>query len=299
MTYVLHRYGLHSEQSPITKIHSNWQHTVPAPFSLVAHYDHPVAYLIHVFLPTYLTAVIFRFHILTYLLYLAVVSLEETFAYSGYNMLPSSFVLGGMARRQEKHLMSGGNGNYGCFGLVDFAMGTSVGEDLVDDIVDEADERRVAKKTKGKKNAAGKKALKRAPRRNSSDQEYEECRDRGVAAETEEGEVNGAGGGGPPTLKTKGSSPKKGGKKGTDTYEEDAKEQYPEKKDEIPPKRLSRLRKSEKRSSEEDAEAGGQEDKFKAEEEKPGPKVKGVSRKGSQKSKVRSRPRKRSEDEDE
>ena len=296
MTYVFHRYGLHSEQSPLIHTHANWQHTVPAPFSLVAHYDHPIAYLIHVFLPTYLPAVLFRFHLLTYLLYLAVVSLEETFAYSGYNILPSAFVLGGIARRQERHLMGVSQGNYGCFGLADFAMGTSIGEDLVDDVIDEAEEKQVAKKTKAKMKTARTKFQKVSPK-NKNDGE-------GLEVEREEGEGEGdmAAPEGeeavaPPKPKTKGSSPNKSRRKGAETLEEDANGQSLE-KIETPPKKPSRVRRSEKKSSEEDAEAGGQDEEIKAEEEKPRPRAKGMTRKGSQKSKAGSRPRKRSEEDE-
>lgn len=293
MTYVFHRYGLHSEQSPVTKWHADWQHTVPAPFSVVAHYDHPIAYLIHVFLPTYLPAVLFRFHLLTYLLYLAIVSLEETFAYSGYNMLPSTFVLGGIARRQEKHLMGGGKGNYGCFGLLDFAMGTSIGENVVDDVVDEVEEKQVAKKTKGKVQAAGKKVLKKTPKeKNGGDDESEEENDEEERSTAEEEEEEA-----PPKQNRKGSSLNKSRDEGAKTYE-DANGQSPKEREESPPKRPSRTRRSEKKSSEEDAEAGGQEEDIKA-EEKPRPKARGVTRKGSQKSKTGGRPRKRSEDNDE
>lgn len=157
LTYFLHRFALHSkEHSPrLTKMHKSWQHSLPAPFSLVAHYDHPLTYLIHVWLPMYIPAVLLRMHLLTFHMYLVLVSVEETFAYSGYNVLPSAFILGGMARRQEKHLMGSGDGNFGCFGLVDFAMGTSIGTDLVDDVIDESEENQLAKKTKGKAKAVG------------------------------------------------------------------------------------------------------------------------------------------------
>lgn len=67
-------------------------------------------------------------------MYLAIVSLEETFAYSGYNVLPSGFILGGIARRQERHLMGDGDGNYGCLGLIDLIFRTSLGDDAFDDI---------------------------------------------------------------------------------------------------------------------------------------------------------------------
>lgn len=305
MTYVFHRYGLHSEQSPLTKTHANWQHTVPAPFSLVAHYDHPIAYLIHVFLPTYLPAVLFRFHLLTYLLYLAVISLEETFAYSGYNVLPSAFVLGGIARRQEKHIMGGGNGNYGCFGLVDLAMGTSIGEDLMDDVMDEAEGGKVAKKTKRKVKVAGKKVLKNVPKKKEDDRESEEENGKGGAAETEEAEADEeneeeeeeedvA-----PNPKTKGSGVNVNGKKGANTHEEDADGIFPEENNPSPGKKPSRTRRKEKKSSGEDAEAGGQDEESKTEEERSKPKARGVARKGSQKSKTAGRPRKRSEDNNE
>ena len=307
MTYVFHRYGLHSEQSPLTKTHANWQHTVPAPFSLVAHYDHPIAYLIHVFLPTYLPAVLFRFHLLTYLLYLAVISLEETFAYSGYNVLPSAFVLGGIARRQEKHIMGGGNGNYGCFGLVDLAMGTSIGEDLMDDVMDEAEGGQVAKKTKRKVKGAGKKVLKNVPKKKEDDRESGEENGKGGAAETEKAEADEeneeeeeeeeedvA-----PNPKTKGSGVNVNGKKGADTHEEDADAISPDENNQSPGKKPSRTRRKEKKSSGEDAEAGGQDEESKTEEERSKPKARGVARKGSQKSKTAGRPRKRSEDNNE
>lgn len=160
LTYVLHRYVLHAPGSRLTALHMAWQHSILAPFSWVAHYDHPLPYLVHIFLPQYLPAVILRMHLLTYHLYLAVVSLEETFAYSGYNVLPSGFILGGIARRQERHLMGEANGNYGCIGLADFFVGTSVGGDLVDDVVDEAEEQQVAKRAKGKAKAIKRSATK-------------------------------------------------------------------------------------------------------------------------------------------
>ena len=300
MTYVFHRYALHSEQSPLTKTHANWQHAVPAPFSLVAHYDHPIAYLIHVFLPTYLPAVFFRFHLLTYLLYLAIVSLEETFAYSGYNMLPSAFVLGGIARRQEKHIMGGGYGNYGCFGLVDFTMGTSIGEDLIDDVIDEAEEKQVAKKTKRKVKGAGQKVLKKkVPAKKEDDGEGEKEGDVGkkqVAekeeADTEEGEEEGEEEEEePPKPETKRTGTNTSGNKGANTHDEDVNAMSTLEKNESPRKRPPRTRRAEKKSSEEDAEAGAQD-----EEEKSKPKAKGLARKGNQKSKTGGRPRKRSEE---
>ena len=180
LTYTLHRYLLHEQKSRLAKWHKNWQHSIVAPFSFVAHYDHPLAYLVHVFLPMYIPAVLLRMHLLTYHIYLILVSLEETFAYSGYNVLPTAFILGGIARRQERHIMDNGIGNFGCFGLPDFLLGTSIGEDLVEDVVDEADERRVDKKAKGKSRTLRNKARKGRARSyedediNQEDEEKEE-----------------------------------------------------------------------------------------------------------------------------
>ncbi|KAL8903969.1 MAG: hypothetical protein Q9207_003584 [Kuettlingeria erythrocarpa] len=162
LSYVLHRYALHHPDSPFTDYHTRWQHTISAPFSFVAHYDHPLAYLVHIFLPTYLPALLFRFHLLTYHMYLAIVSLEETFAYSGYNVLPSGLILGGIARRQEKHLMGEGKGNYSCLGICDFVMGTSLGEDVLHDVREEADNHNVQGRIKGRAKKAGRKPKSRS-----------------------------------------------------------------------------------------------------------------------------------------
>ncbi|MCJ1360440.1 MAG: hypothetical protein MMC33_010445 [Icmadophila ericetorum] len=137
LTYVLHRYALHSNNLAAADLHRKWQHAVPAPYSLVAHFDHPLPYLLHIFFPTYIPAVSFRFHLLTYCIYLSLISLEETFAYSGYNVMPSGFILGGIARRQERHLMGSESGNYGCYGFSDLIAGTSLGSDVLDDMRDQ------------------------------------------------------------------------------------------------------------------------------------------------------------------
>lgn len=187
-TFVLHRYTLHAPNSPITKYHIAWQHSVAIPFSFVAHYDYPLAYLLHVFLPTYLPAVFLRMHLLTYHLYLIIVSLEELFAYSGYNLLPTAFILGGIARRQERHLLSDGKGNFGCLGLVDLIMGTSIGADLMEDVVDEADEKKVGKKLKGKGKAIKKKTQRTIQDKEpeKDDDEYEDDEGAGSPDEDEE-----------------------------------------------------------------------------------------------------------------
>lgn len=96
---------------------------------MTAHYDHPFTYLISRFLPTFLPAALFRFHLLSYMLFLTVVSLEETFAYSGYKPMPTSFFIGGIARRVDLHILSKGCGNFGAWGIADWVMGTSISEE--------------------------------------------------------------------------------------------------------------------------------------------------------------------------
>ncbi len=256
LTYILHRYALHSSMSPrLRKLHSSWQHSLPAPFSLVAHYDHPLTYLIHTFLPMYLPAILFRFHLLTYHLYLILISVEETFAFSGYNVLPSAFVLGGIARRQEQHLMGGGHGNYGCFGLMDFCMGTSLGTDLADDVMDEAEDKQVARRSKGKMRRAGNRV--RSPRKMiQHDDEDEDEEEKSTEGEEEE-------------EKEERPRRRKNGKKSSDDHEEESKGKTPKRKA------------GRKKKSDEDNEADDI-----AENEKPKSKPRKLERRGSQKKKA-------------
>lgn len=54
--------------------------------------------------------------------------------------------------------MDGARGNYGCWGLCDFVGGTSVGGDVVENARrDEAEEKDVAQKVKGRRKGPGKK----------------------------------------------------------------------------------------------------------------------------------------------
>ena len=116
----------------------------------------------------------FRLHLLTYLLFLALVSLEELFAYSGYSVLPSGFILGGVARRHERHLMGGAEGNYSAYGLADLLMGTSLGSDVLDDVRDESERRDVPRRISGRVKDAGRKAKKGARRGERAVREREE-----------------------------------------------------------------------------------------------------------------------------
>ena len=226
LTYTLHRYVLHSEGSALTELHDSWQHSMQTPFSLVAHYDHPSSYILHVFLPMYLPAIIFRFHLITYHIYLILVSLEECFAYSGYNILPSAFILGGIARRQEKHLMNDGEGNFGCFGLADALMGTSLGADLVEDVIDEADQKPVGKQTLGKAKATGKevgkggrKGRKGADRGEDEDEHEDDRSSKGRPRRTGKSEDNQDSEATPESPIRKSGRPRKASKKSSDESE--------------------------------------------------------------------------------
>ena len=157
ITYTIHRYALHEPNSRVAELHQNWYHSLPATFPLSASYDHPIPYLLHKFLPTYLPAMLFRFHLLTYIIYLTLISIEETWTYSGYSTVPTNFILGGIARRTDSHLLEDGEGNFGTLGIADWLMGTSEGGNIMEDMGDEAQSHNVRGKAErgGKKGIAG------------------------------------------------------------------------------------------------------------------------------------------------
>jgi hypothetical protein len=139
LQYLIHRFILHNSRFIVAKWHRQWQHSVPVPFSLVAAYDHPVAYLLHHWVPLYLPAFLFRTHLLPFLVILMVTSVEELMTYSGYSVLPSTILVKGMARRVDLHFVSGGKGNFAAFGAVDWICGTSMGKPIVEDLQKEWD----------------------------------------------------------------------------------------------------------------------------------------------------------------
>ncbi|PYH87183.1 hypothetical protein BO82DRAFT_427954 [Aspergillus uvarum CBS 121591] len=132
LSYIIHRWVLHTK-NPLARLHAAWYHALRAPYPLTAHYDHPLAYLIGRWLPTILPVALWRLHMVSYLVYLAIVSLEETFAYSGYSPMPTGFFIGGMARNMEAHLHSLGTGNFGPWGILDRVMGTAVDDKFVEE----------------------------------------------------------------------------------------------------------------------------------------------------------------------
>ena len=159
---------LHSKTSFVAKYHRSWYHELKAPFPLTAHYDHPFAYLLGRFVPTYAPAMLFRFHMLTYLLYSAVVSIEETFAYSGYTIMPTSFFLGGIARRIDMHLLTDGDGNFGPWGILDWICGTTVGNSTVEeDLLEEFEDHEIEDRVKRALEASKRKVREGTLRRNT------------------------------------------------------------------------------------------------------------------------------------
>lgn len=84
---------------------------------------------------------------MTYLLLVAFFSLEETFVYSGYDILPSTIMIRGMARRMDAHMLSEGDGNYGSIGVLDWCHGTTLGKDVVEDLKAEIKKHNMEEKT--------------------------------------------------------------------------------------------------------------------------------------------------------
>ncbi|CAM1510654.1 Fc.00g009890.m01.CDS01 [Cosmosporella sp. VM-42] len=151
-TYYIHRFFLHSSNSTyISKQHQRFAHAYTgSPFSLQLFTDHPIPLLLHRFLPIYLPALILRPHLLTYFLFVAVCTAEETLSMSGYSIIPG-IVMGGIVRRAAIHYASGGTANYGAWGLLDWVQGTSKGGDVLEDVKAEADKHHV--KQRGAKKA--------------------------------------------------------------------------------------------------------------------------------------------------
>ncbi|KAI5791994.1 sterol desaturase family [Geopyxis carbonaria] len=133
--YYIHRVFLHGD-GMLARLHNRWQMGVKAPWSTVAHYDHPIVYLVARWLPIYAPAVLFRFHLLTWYLFLAIVSVEEVTTYSGYSTVYS--MLGGATKRTDRHFAKGGKGNFAPWGVLDWIHGTSAGGDTVVEDVKEA-----------------------------------------------------------------------------------------------------------------------------------------------------------------
>ncbi|KAI1770743.1 sterol desaturase family protein [Hypoxylon cercidicola] len=149
LTYYINRFVLHS-RGRIGKLHHAYAHTRKnaAPYALMLYTDHPLPLLLHRTLPVYMPAMVIQPHLLTYFLFTILTTLEEMLSMSGYSIVPG-IIMGGISRRTATHYASGGRGNYGAWGLLDWASGTSVGKDVVKDIHDEAEKHQV--KERGQK----------------------------------------------------------------------------------------------------------------------------------------------------
>ncbi|KAK4212645.1 hypothetical protein QBC37DRAFT_187598 [Rhypophila decipiens] len=174
LTYFIHRYLLHGAttsnkpiSSTLENLHLQYAHSRRAPpFALTLMTDHPVSFLLHRFVPMYLPAVILGcsrasgLHILTFLAFIILVTLEETLSMSGYTIVPG-ILLGGIARRNALHYCSapgsrsssGSSGNFGSWGILDWIHGTSLGKDVMSDVKDEAEKHHL--RERGEKKADG------------------------------------------------------------------------------------------------------------------------------------------------
>ncbi|KAF4460494.1 hypothetical protein FALBO_12728 [Fusarium albosuccineum] len=147
LTYHIHRYVLHSSNSAVAKYHRRYAHTrSAASYSLLLYADHPLPLLLHRFVPIYLPSLVLRPHLLTYFLFLAFCTAEETMATSGYSIVPG-IIMGGMTRRSAVHYASGGDCNYGAWGFLDWVNGTGRGRDVLEDVKAEAEKHHVKERS--------------------------------------------------------------------------------------------------------------------------------------------------------
>ncbi|KAI1145318.1 sterol desaturase family [Nemania diffusa] len=149
LTYYIHRHVLHS-RGAIAKLHARYAHSrkAAAPYALMLYADHPLPLMLSRLLPVYLPPLVVRPHLLTYFLFTVLTTAEDMLAMSGYSVVPG-IVMGGITRRTASHYASGGRGNYGAWGFLDWINGTSVGKDVVEDVRDEAEKHQV--KERGRK----------------------------------------------------------------------------------------------------------------------------------------------------
>lgn len=154
LTYYIHRYILHS-RGLLTNLHNKYGHCHRgAPYSLLLYVDHPLPLMLHRLLPVYLPSLLIRPHLLTYFLFTVFTTVEEMLSMSGYSVVPG-FLMGGVARRTATHYASGGHGNFGAWGLLDWINGTSVGKDVIADIQDEAEKHHLKERSQRKAIGAG------------------------------------------------------------------------------------------------------------------------------------------------
>ncbi|KAK1755412.1 hypothetical protein QBC47DRAFT_189024 [Echria macrotheca] len=163
LTYYIHRYVLHNARGGskgnnntrrLASQHARCAHgRKAAPFSLLLMADHPLPFLLHRFIPLYLPALLLHrhLHLLTYFVFVSLATVEETLALSGYTIVPG-IIMSGVARRTALHYARP-TGNFGCWGVLDWVHGTSLGGDVVQDVRDEAEKHQI--REKGERAAGG------------------------------------------------------------------------------------------------------------------------------------------------
>ncbi|XWW96205.1 hypothetical protein V2A60_004178 [Cordyceps javanica] len=183
LQYYVHRFVLHGRRSSssssswlslVARLHTRYAHGRPGPappFSLQVMADHPLPLLLHRFVPVYVPAAVLapllqlllgggggggdgrRVHLLTYLLFLALCTLDETLSMSGYAVAPG-ILARGLTRRCAAHHASRGASDFGPYGVADWVHGTAGGGggggNVVDDIHAEADKHRLGERAGGK-----------------------------------------------------------------------------------------------------------------------------------------------------
>ena len=153
ITYYTHRFVLHdSKRSPtLTRLHTSWGHANPCS-SIQLYADHPLPLLTLHLTPILVPSLALRPHLLTYILFTALCTLQSTITSSGYRVVPGIF-LGGISRRTAVHYASGGSANFSVWGVLDWMHGTSKGGDVLEDVKGEADKHNV--KERSAKKAGG------------------------------------------------------------------------------------------------------------------------------------------------
>ncbi|OAA53323.1 sterol desaturase family [Cordyceps fumosorosea ARSEF 2679] len=142
LQYHIHRSLLHGPYG-VSRLHLGYAHArAAAPFSLQLFADHPLPLVLHRLVPVYVPAALLRVHLLTYLVFVAVCTLEETISMSGYAVGPG-IIARGLARRCAVHYAGRGGANFGACGVADWAYGTGRGGDVMEDIKEEADKHNV------------------------------------------------------------------------------------------------------------------------------------------------------------
>lgn len=146
--------------SYLVRKHASYAHARDAaPYALSLATDHPLPYLVHRFVPTYVpAALLIRPHLLVYFLFVGLITFEETLTMSGYTVVPG-IIMGGITRRNAAHYGAGhcgsDSGNYGAWGVLDWGCGTGMrgsGRDIEEDVRAEARKHRV--RERGEKGAS-------------------------------------------------------------------------------------------------------------------------------------------------